>query len=826
MTHIPVLETIVRDARYAARILRKTPAFTITAVMTLALAIGVNTAVFTVVDAVLLKPLPYPDADRLALVSRVESRQGVENGSPAVDGFTWQLVRDHASSVESAVFSTWTTGVSLVAPGSSGSQQARHVRQQRVGAGFFRVLGVLPFIGRDFRPEEDLVGGPPAAILSAGLWRSLFHADPAIAGTSIMLRGAPYTVVGVMPDGFESGEQADLWTPLLPGTTGEGGGENYQVLLRLRSSASWVQTSGELGQVGDALRAAHPSKDDRRVTFVVMPLREGMTSTLREPLLLLWTSVAVVLLIASVNLAGLLLARSSRRAREIATRLALGSGTGAVVRQLLVESVLLALLGWAAGLAIAVAALDALTWLARDAYEIWQPVALDGRSIAVALGLSLVASALFGMAPALHASRMDVQAGLNLRGARGVAGSSGRTSRRLIVVAQVALGVVLLVGAGLLLRTFTHLRGLEPGFSPERVLTAAVSLEDNRYRSAERVTQLFEEAIAELRRTGSIESAAVGLELPYRRLLNLGFRFVDGPRASSSRGEITNATYVTPGFFDVLRIPLRRGRAFDAGDARGAPPVVVVSDAFVRAYFKDDEPLGRRIRIAGAEREIVGISGDVQVRPSWGSNGPLNAMPLVYIPVTQTNDAFLNLVHGWFAPSFVVRSAMPARDTAAAMRAALDRVDALLPFADVKPMADVKSATLAPQRFLTALLLALAGVAVLLAAVGIHGLIATSVSERTRELGIRMALGATMAQALRTVAMPGVILSSVGVAAGLIASFGSVRLVQSFVWGISSTDPLTFGASAALLLTVAMAASVVPALRILKLDPAATLRHE
>ncbi len=825
MNSIPVLETIVRDVRYACRILRKSPAFTVTAILTLGLAIGVNTAVFSVVDAVLLKPLPYPQSDQLALVSRVERLQGNEGRSTSVDGTTWQLIRDHVRSAESAVFSTWTSGVNLVAPGPGGVQQARYVRQQRVGANFFTALRVPPLAGRDFTADEDAAGGPQATILSASLWRSLFNADPAIIGTAIMLRGSPYVVVGIMPDGFQSGEPADLWTTLRATTTGEGGGENYQVLLRLRNNAAWAEADTELTQVGEQLRAVRPAKDERQISFATMPLRQGLTAALREPLLVLWAAVGVVLLIACVNLAGLLLARSSLRVREIATRMALGSGRGAVVRQLLVESIVVALIGCAAGLAVGVLALDALTWLARDAYEIWQPVALDARSIAVAIILSLVASVAFGMAPALQAARLDVQAGLNLRGTRGVAGASARSPRRLIVVAQVALGVTLLVGAGLLLRTFTHLRGLSAGFSPDGLVTAAVSLEDNRYRTADRVNQLFDRTLTQLRQTPGVESAAVALEVPYRRLLNMGFRFLDGPEATR-QGEIANTTYVTPEFFAVLQIPVRRGRSFDATDSTGATPVIVVSDAFVRTYYNGEDPIGRRIRIAGASRQIVGVVGDVQVRPSWGSNGPLNAMPLVYMPVTQTNDAFLNLVHVWFAPTFIVRSAMGTRDTAGALRRSLDAVDPLLPFADVKPMSDVKAATLAPQRFITALLLSLALVAVLLSAIGIHGLIATSVVERTREMGIRMALGATMPQALRTVAMPGVVLSLIGVAVGLAASFGTVRLVRSLIWGVSATDPLTFAAVAALLLGVAITASVIPSLRVLRLDPATTLRHE
>jgi predicted permease len=394
-----------------------------------------------------------------------------------------------------------------------------------------------------------------------------------------------------------------------------------------------------------------------------------------------------------------------------------------------------------------------------------------------------------------------------------------------IVVAQVALGVTLLVGAGLLLRTFTHLRSLEAGFRADGLVAAAISLEDNRYRTADRVNQLFDRALAGLRQSPGIESAAVALDVPYRRLLNMGFRFLDGAEAKQP-GAITNTTYVTPDFFNALQIPIRRGRSFTGSDTSGAPNVIVVSDAFVRTYYNGTDPIGRRIRVAGVDREIVGVAGDVQVRPSWGSNGPLNAMPLVYMPASQTNEGFLNLVHIWFAPTFIVRSSLGASETAAALRRALDSVDPLLPFANVTPMADIKAATLAPQRFITALLLSLAVVAVLLAAIGIHALMATSVTERTREMGIRMALGATTVQALGTIAMPGIVLSLIGVGLGLAASIGTARLVRSLIWGVSANDPITFATVAGLLLIVAIAATVIPSLRVLRLDPATTLRHE
>ncbi|HEX6973464.1 MAG TPA: FtsX-like permease family protein, partial [Vicinamibacterales bacterium] len=547
---------------------------------------------------------------------------------------------------------------------------------------------------------------------------------------------------------------------------------------------------------------------------------------LRQPLLMLWGAVGIVLLVACVNLAGLLLARASGRAREIATRMALGSGRSAIVRQLLVESVVLAMLGAAAGLALGHYALAALQALADNVFELWQPASLDARAVAVACALALVASVLFGLVPALHATRLDVQAAMAESGARSVAGAANRWPRRVIVVAQVALGVVLLVGAGLLFRTFSHLRHLEPGFDPNGVTTVSLSLQDARYQTGERVVRIFDETLRRISETAGVDSAAVALGVPYERLLNMGFRYLDGPLAGSPDGKITNATYVSPDYFRALRIPLLAGRAFDQRDRKDSPGVVIVSHAFAQRYFDDGNAMGHRIRVMGMEREIVGVVGDVQVKPSWGDSEPLTAQPLAYMPATQVNDGTLKLIHGWFSPTFIVRAAGTTEATARTVRAALDASDPLLPIAEVRSMAEVQAASIAQQRFLLVLLAVLAGATVLLGAIGIHGLIATSVTERTREMGIRIALGATRSRALRTLAAPGITLAAIGVVVGAGAALAAARLLRAFVFGVSTTDPLTFVAVSVVLLAVATVSSVVPALRVLRVQPSSALRAQ
>jgi predicted permease len=821
-----MLDGLLRDVRYAVRVLWKTPAFTLAAITTLALAIGVNTAVFALVDGVLLTPLPYPDPGNLALVTQGTGEAGAAAEHTAVDGRTWEIVRDTVVSGKRAVFRTWTGGVNLVLRDDKGAETAHYVQQQRVGAGYFDVLGVRPMLGREISAEEDRPEGPPVVVLSAALWRRATGADPSVIGRALMLRGEPYTIVGVMPDGFHSGVTADLWTALKPSTTGEGGGTNYQILVRVADDASRAATLAEVRRAGEE-RQRLRQQNSRPIWMSLMPLQASATADLRQPILILWAAVGAVLLAASVNLAGLMLARTSRRGREIATRLALGSGRAVVLRQLLVEAMVLGVAGGVLSVGVAYAALGGLTWLAQDTFEIWQPVRLNLSAVTVAGVLAVAASVVFGLGPAIHASR-GTAGGPGLTGSRSVTDNSRHWPRRALVVVQVALGVMLLVSAGLLFRTFNHLRTLDPGFDVQRVTVAAISLEDARYRTAAQVAQLAENATARMKQTAGIESAALSLGIPYQRILNLGFRHMDGPEAASEteRAGMTNSTYVTSGFFDAMRIPVRRGRALDGRDAATSTPVVVVNDAFVRTYFKASDPLDRRIRLSGVDRQIVGVVGDVQVRPGWGNFGPLSAMPNTYVPVTQVNDGLVRLVHTWFRPTFIVRSSLPAAQTTQVIQQAVVSIDSLLPIASIDSMSAVQAEALALQRLLAMLLAGLALAALLVAATGIHGLIATSVTERTREIGIRLALGSTVAQALRTLAMPGVVLGVIGVALGLVGAWSAAGVLRHFIWGINARDPLTFASVAVILMLTALAASVAPAFRIVRLEPSRTLRSE
>jgi len=827
MNSLPVFETLLRDLRYAFRMLRKTPGFTAVALITLGLGIGANTAVFSVVNALLLEPLPYPQPERLALISYDARSPRGENHSTGSDGQMFMTVRDNAKTVDAAAVGG-TTGVNLLAA----ENQAAYVQQQRVSAGYFRVLGVAPLVGREFTPEEDRAGGDAAVILSHGLWRRLFQGDPSVLGRAILLRGEQYTVVGVMPASFEvterhsfqAGQGVDLWTPLRPSTKGEGGGVNYSGIARLRDGVSWTQARSELQQLSGQAFSLWQMQPDVTVTLGLVSMQEGLTADLRQPLMMLWGAVAIVLVIACVNIAGLLLARGSTRTREIVTRMALGSGRAAVIRQLLVESGVLAIAGGVAGLLLGWGALEALKRLGLDTFDFWQPIRLDWRVLVVTMATAIVTSVIFGLMPAMQASRLDVQAGLSEGGTRAVAGAANRWPRKLLVIGEVALGVVLLISAGLLLRTFVHLRNQNPGFDAGDVVTASVSLQDARYRDPAKVNYLFTETLRKVRAIPGVQGAGVALGLPYERLLNNGFSKIEDPPTET---KITNQSYVTPGYFETLRVPLRAGRLLTDSDTSESPGVAVVNEAFVRRYFKGEHPVGRRIRSGSLEREIVGVIGDIQQGSAgWGNFGPISPLPCVYIPASQTSSGFLTLVHTWFQPSWVVRTGGTVAALLPDLERAIQGVDAQLPIAKVRTVTEVRGDTLAQQQFMMSLVAGLGFIALVLAAIGIHGLIASSVSERTRELGIRLALGATAAQTMQAVIVPGLVLATIGVAIGGASALAVSRLLRSFLWGVTPTDPLTFAAVVILLLGVALAASVIPAMRVLRLDPALTLRAE
>jgi predicted permease len=643
------LDAARRNGRFAFRLLRRDPVFACATVLTLGLSIGANTAVLSLVDAVLFRPLPYPDPSRLTQVVVAFEHAGSSGEQFSQTGRVWEAVQDHASMLQPAVYSDWVTEVNLAASG-----RVDRVRQQRVSAGFFGVLGVAPLVGREFTAGEDRPGGPPVVVLSYGLWQRLFDGDPSAVGRRVFLRGEPHTVVGVMPAHFQSGGRADAWTPLRPTTSGEGGGSNFDVIARLRPGASLTRADAQLGGISQDVLREVDLPSGARARLHLVPLQRGWAEDARTPLLLLWGAVGLVLLIGCSNVASLLLARGVRRTRELATRIALGGGQGAVVAQLLTESLLLAALGGVAGVAIGWGLLAAIGPAVAEQLGVWQHVGIDLRVLGATVGLAALTSMLVGLFPALRSARVDVCAALVDGGGRSVAGTRHPWPRRLLVVAEVALGLALAVAAGLLVRTFAHLNGQPAGFDPRGVLTAEVSLQDARYQSAAAVGRLFRDSLDRIGRLPGVEGAGVILTLPYERALNLDFRVANGrPEAEAS-----NVCYVTPGVFGALRMVLLRGRWLTETDRTGSAPVVLVSESFSRRYLPRSGAVGDHLLLAGAAREVVGVVLDVPHESGWGDFGPLAPVPTVYLPVSQLPDGFFPLVHTWFSPRWVVRTTL------------------------------------------------------------------------------------------------------------------------------------------------------------------------
>jgi putative ABC transport system permease protein len=816
---LPWLETFIQDVRYGARTLMRAPVFTLAALVTLSLGIGANTAVFSVVNAVLLRPLAYQEPERMVQLVR-RSKGGDGTG---FRGAEYLFFRDNMKSVDALAAWRSPTGFNL-ASGDS----AEYVKAMPVSKEFFQVFGVRAEYGDTFGVEHDRIGGPDVAVLGNGLWTRLFGANPSVVGTAVSLGDRSYTVLGVLPRGFASMPPADLYVPLKPGTTGPGGGFNYGVAGRVKRELTIEQVNAETSSVFESMITAfqlgrrNPSGRPE-YSYAFVPFQSSMSRGARPALLLMLGAVAMLLLIACANTANLLLARASGRGREIAVRAALGAGRARIVRQLLTESVILFVAGGAIGVVLAYWAVPALLALTPPGYTVYQEVRIDATVMGATLAVSIVTGLLFGLAPALSLSRHDLVEAFRDDGTRTTSGRRAGWLRNTLVVAEVALCMLLLVGAGLLIQTFMKMRAIDPGFDAHGLLTARMSLQGERYRTPEDLNRFFDQGLERIRRIPGVQAASVVNGVPIARALNLNVDVLDdGPGPDRIENALTDWRYASVEYFKTMRIPIVAGRGFEDGDRAGAPPVAVVSERFAKRYLKDPNPIGHHIRVFKSEAaiEIVGVAKDL------AESGLIQPpIPVMYVPVTQANIAGITASHTYYPMSWVVRASNTGPEMIRQIREEVRALDAKQPFSAFVTMDEIKADAMSDQTFQMTLLTIVAGIGLLLATAGIYGLIAYSVMQRTREFGIRMALGATRNRILGTVVRQGAMLGAVGVAAGSSAAAGLTRTLHNFVYGVSTLDPMTFVAVAALLIAVAAIASLVPAIRAVRLNPTTALRE-
>ncbi|HEX4950028.1 MAG TPA: ABC transporter permease [Blastocatellia bacterium] len=796
------MQTLVPDLRYAVRLLWKQPGFSLIVIATLALGIGANTAIFSVINAVLLKPLPYAQPEQLLTTRGNQSVPDLRD------------LQDWSQSYANV------GGINQQPLDYTGGSEPQQLLVGHVTGGFFDTLGIAARLGRTLNHDDDKPGGAMIAVLSDALWQLLFQRDPNVIGKTLPLSGNSFTVVGVMPAGFKAPrDNSQLWVPIHVTNAAAAAYRGVHFLhayFRLKPGVTLQQAATEMQVLDKRLAELYPAENKNRRT-VLMPLLERVVGNTTTTLWVLFGAVGLVLLIACANYANLLLVRGAARQQEMTVRVALGAGSGRIVRQILTESVLLSLLGGVIGLLFAQWGVDLLVALKPENLPRLETISLDARVLGFALLVALLTGIVFGLVPALSAVRTNVSEALK-EGERGGVSATRHRLRSGLIVVEMAMAFLLLVGAGLLLKSFWHLRTVQPGFNPDKLVTMRIDLPEKRYKEMAKQTQYRQSLLAEVNALPNVQAALVS-ELPLsgdslnHDFTREGWALPTGEEPSVETRSIEGA------YFQTMQIPLLAGRDFTVHDNADAPLVGIVNEALVKAHFANENPLGKRVRWARDDEihwiTIVGVVSDVR---HFGLDAP--EAPALYTPYPQSGREWKR----WM--TVVIRGEQTPAALTAAAKTAIWKVDAQLPITKVLTMSEVMAESFAERRFNMLLLCLFAALALTLAGVGIYGVIAHAVAQRTHEIGIRMALGARNRDVLRLVLGQGLRLALLGAVLGSLAAWGMTRWMKSMLYGLTPTDPLTFVSVAAALLTVALLACWIPARRATKIDPMIALRYE
>ena len=806
--------TLIQDVRYGFRMLARNPGFAIVVVLVLALGIGANTTMFSVVNTVLLRPLPYEKPHEVVMVWQSYLLRGWKTTSVSPGTFfEWRERNKVFESIAAFDGKSFTL---------TGSGEPERIEGARISHGFFPLLAVKPLLGRSFLPEEEQIGTDRVVVLSHGLWQRRFGSESDVIGKTLKLDGREFAVIGILPPGFEFSllKGAELWTPMAftAKQTSDHGGHWLRVIARLKQSVNIKQADAEMDGIARQLEQEHPANKGWGGVFL-RTLHEEITANIDDILLVLLGAVGFVLLIACANVASLLLARVPDRQKEIAIRMALGARSHRLLRQLLTESVLLATLGAGLGLLWSVWGIRlAVAWLPSNFPRIDQ-IGIDSGVLGFTLIVSILTGVLFGLAPALQSSRIGVTESLKEGGPRAIGGFRSRRLHKALIVFEVAVASVLLVGSGLMVRSLTKIATTAPGFDPDHLLTMNISLPESKYSEDHQAVVFFDQLLGRIETLPGVQSAAAVSHLPTKTGNYQGIS-IEGHPFEPGQGPVAAYRRITPAYFHTMGIPLMKGRYFEERDTEGRPGVVIINQKMARGYWPEGEPIGKRLKLGGQDSKgpwltIVGVTGDLRNPLKEQQEG--SVVSEIYVPHAQAARKAMRLV---------IRTAADPLTLVSAMRDQVSDLDADLPISEINTMKRILSGNLTLYRFITVLPSVFASLALLLAGTGLYGVIAHSVSQRTHEIGVRMALGAQVSDVLKLVLGQGMKLALIGVAVGLAVSFALTRVISSLLYEVSPTDPLTFVCVSLFFIGVALLACYIPARRATKVDPMVALRYE